>query len=67
MLYTCIWLNIKVLHLQPGHSYNDIVAGNISNNKIYCMAMFNTSAIAYVHHMAYKDSATQELAIDNTN
>ncbi len=52
----CVPVNIRVLLLQPGHFQNNIVAGNISDDEIYCMAVLDTGAFAHAHHMPYNGS-----------
>jgi hypothetical protein len=36
-----------VLTLQPGSNYNDIVAGNVGDNKAYCMVALDTNTAAH--------------------
>ncbi len=56
MANACVPANIWVLFLQPGHPYDDVVAGNLCDNKIYPVAALDTSAVTHAHNMPYDGS-----------
>ncbi len=44
-------VDIEVLLLELCHAKNYIVVGNISNDKVNCMAPLRSSAIAHLYHL----------------
>jgi hypothetical protein len=55
----CVPANFWVLLSQPNHPSDNVVAGNICNNKNYRVAALDTSAVAHAHHMPYNGGGAQ--------
>jgi hypothetical protein len=62
--YPNISVDIRVLLLEPYHTRDSIIVGNVGNDVVNCMALLHSGVPTHLYHLPYNCSSAQRFTTD---